>query len=249
MKKKTNKNSIERKSEKIEQLTMWHAAHDLSATQMHPAPIAGYQHYSTAQSHHRNGINKWNLAGQRSSYSLPHSGYIQNNMRWQKHDEKNPMQPPPPPPLRHLSNSTRNLSATPLPLQGTPPPPPSVASMHTFDTRLIYNNGNGIGGVGVGRPRPASMYDVPKMMTNLPVIGYHHQNGFIPTKGTKNHHQRNDITSRQSPSEMVRINDDSVMTPTSHSFCSLRLAICDNKNENEKKYKREKSTWKHRKLK
>lgn len=205
---------------------MWHAGHDLSATQVHHPSINAYQHYSTSQlphHHSHQNLSKWNVAGQRSSYSLPHPGHAQSNMRWQKHDEKQP----PPPPSRHLSSSTRNLTAT----------PPNQSFLHSanHDGRPIYGVGAGGGG---GRQRPASMYDTPNMPNSMPIMGYHHhqqhQNGFkplpVPTAQSKkdglkhqqqqqqqqqkqhHHHQQQQsqrngsIGLRQSPGELVRKN-------------------------------------------
>lgn len=153
---------------------MWHAAHDLSATQVHHHPtLTTYQHYATNQNahHHHNGnINsKWNVAGQRSSYSLPHPGHAQSHQRWQKHDDKHTIVPVVP--VRHLSNSTRNLAVM----------PPNASFVHSIqlDGRPMYG----------GRPRPASMYDTPNNMPNsMPIMNYNHhqrsasphQNGFMP---------------------------------------------------------------------
>lgn len=153
---------------------MWHAAHDLSATQVHHHPvITTYQHYATNQNahhHHQNGnMNKWNVAGQRSSYSLPHPGHAQSHQRWQKHDDKHTVVPVVP--VRHLSSSTRNLAVM----------PPNASFVHSIqlDGRPMYG----------GRPRPASMYDTPNNMPNsMPMMNYNHhqqsasphQNGFMP---------------------------------------------------------------------
>lgn len=152
---------------------MWHAAHELSATQVHHHPaITTYQHYATNQNahHHHNGnMSKWNVAGQRSSYSLPHPGHAQSHQRWQKHDDKHTVVPVVP--VRHLSNSTRNLAVM--------PPNPSFVHPIQLDGRPMYG----------GRTRPASMYDTPNNMPNsMPIMNYNHhqrsasphQNGFMP---------------------------------------------------------------------
>lgn len=164
----------------------------------HPA-LSTYQHYATNQSSHHhlngkltnghinsNGNSKWNVPGQRSSYSLPHPGHAQSHQRWQKHDDKHAIVSVMP--MRHLSNSARNLAA--LPAQ----PPPSMHPMHHGDGRPIY----------VNRPRPASMYDTPPpsnlTMPNSmpPIINYSHhqraasphQNGFMTKKEALRHQQQ-----------------------------------------------------------
>lgn len=80
---------------------MWR---DTSATQVHQ-PINSYQHYPQSSPQPPSAINgnKWNVPGQRTSYSLPHPGHVQSNMRWQ-HQPK---------PDSQLSSSTRNLTHTP----------------------------------------------------------------------------------------------------------------------------------------
>lgn len=207
---------------------MWHAAHDLSATQVHHHPsITTYQHYASNQNahHHHNGnMSKWNVAGQRSSYSLPHPGHAQSHQRWQKHDDKHTVVPVPVP-VRHLSNSTRNLAVM----------PPNASFVHSIqlDGRPMYG----------GRPRPASMYDTPNNMPNsMPIMNYNHhqraasphQNGFFMPSSKKdamrqqqqqhqhqqpyassnqhnnhvnnnnNTHNHNSNGLRQSPGELVR---------------------------------------------
>lgn len=126
---------------------MWR---DTSATQVHPT-LNTYQHYPQSspqpQSAAING-NKWNVPGQRSSYSLPHPGHVQSNMRWQ-HQQKPDHNP-------QLSNSTRNLTHTPSflhPSKDVNRPPPNM-------------------GPNMGRARPVSMYETPTSS-----IGFH-QNGF-----------------------------------------------------------------------
>lgn len=184
---------------------MWHTTHELSATQLHHPSINAYQHYTTAQiphphaGHHNGNMNKWNIAGQRSSYSLPHPGHTQSNMRWSKFDEKAHLKATQTQPARNLSTSTRNLSAA----------PPNASYMH--DQRQIFGPG-----VGMPRQRPASMYDSPNSMPN---INYHnhHLNGFIPLPS--NQSSKKDVAKqqqqhasgknanvglRQSPGELVR---------------------------------------------
>lgn len=180
---------------------MWHTTHELSATQVHHPALNAYQHYSTAQiphhhaSHHNGNMNKWNIAGQRSSsYSLPHPGHTQSNMRWGKYDEKAHMKATQTQPARNLSNSTRNLSTIPS----------NASFMH--DQRQIFGPG-----IGMPRQRPASMYDSPNSMPN---INYHHLNGFIPLPSKKDvakqqqqhiNNKNTGIGLRQSPGELVRI--------------------------------------------
>lgn len=191
---------------------MWHATHELSATQVHHPSINAYQHYSTAQMphhhaghHNGNMATKWNMAGQRSSYSLPHPGHTQSNMRWSKYDEKAQLKATQTQPTnRNLSNSTRNLTAIP----SNPP--------YMHDQRQIFGPG-----VGMPRQRPASMYDSPNSMPN---INYHnhHLNGFIPLPSNlskkdvakqqqQQQQQHQHVSSkniglglRQSPGELVR---------------------------------------------
>lgn len=183
---------------------MWHTTHELSATQVHHPPINAYQHYAATQlqphhpNYHNGNINKWNISGQRSSYSLPHPGNTQSNMRWNKYDEKPHLVASQTQPSRHLSNSSRNLSTMPT----------NAAFLH--DQRQMY-------GPGLPRQRPASMYDSPNSMPN---INYHnsHQhyaNGFLSsqTNLSKNDaakQQSNCRSSssglRQSPGELVRFN-------------------------------------------
>lgn len=181
------------------ELKMWHTTHEMSATQVHQHPgINAYQHYSTAQiphhhaNHHMNGnMGKWNIAGQRSSYSLPHPGHTQSNMRWGKYDEKAHLKATQTQPARNLSNSTRNLAAIPS----------NAPYMH--EQRQIFGPG-----VGMPRQRPASMYDSPNSMPN---INYHnhHLNGFIPLPSkkdvSKQHGKHANIGLRQSPGELVRL--------------------------------------------
>lgn len=182
---------------------MWHATHELSATQVHHPSINAYQHYSTAQlphhhvAHHNGNMSKWNIAGQRSSYSLPHPGHTQSNMRWHKYDEK-PAQTQPA--HRHLSSSTRNLATIPA----------NPSFLH--EQRQMYN-----GSGGAPRQRPASMYDSPNSMPIMPnyhnhlqVSQSHHINGFIPTHQTKKEkeaakkREEKNGGLRQSPGELVR---------------------------------------------
>lgn len=202
-------------------MKMWHATHELSATQVHHPSINAYQHYSTTQLphhhvvHHNGNTNKWNIAGQRSSYSLPHPGHTQSNMRWHKYDEK----PAQTQPHRHLSNSTRNLATIP-------------ANPAYLEQRQMYN---GNGGGGAARQRPASMYDSPNSMPIIsnyhnhlqPSQSAHHMNGFIPLpthqskkekakqqelqlKQEKLHQEQHKMKNgsmelRQSPNELVRV--------------------------------------------
>lgn len=183
----------------VEKIRMWHTTHELSATQVHHPAINAYQHYSTAQiahhhaNHHNGNMNKWNIAGQRSSYSLPHPGHTQSNMRWGKYDEKTHLKTSQTQPPRNLSNSTRNLTSNPS---------------YLHDQRQMFGPG-----VGVPRQRPASMYDSPNSMPN---INYHnhHLNGFIPLPSKKDvakqqhhqqqQHQHKNIGIGLSPGELVR---------------------------------------------
>lgn len=196
---------------------MWHTTHELSATQVHHPSINAYQHYSTAQmphhhvAHHNGNMNKWNIAGQRSSYSLPHPGHAQSNMRWSKYgdDKAHLKAATQTQPARNLSNSTRNLSTM---------PPNISTSQYILDPqqqqqRQLF----GPPGVGMPRQRPASMYDSPSSMPN---INYHnhHLNGFIPLpsnqskKDASKQQQQQQHASgknanvglRQSPGELVR---------------------------------------------
>lgn len=86
------------------EMKMWR---DLSSTQVHQS-LNPYQQYPPSPNQtNGNGVtagaNKWNApAGQRSSYSLPHPGHAQSNMRWQKPELNN-----------QLSSSTRNLTHNP----------------------------------------------------------------------------------------------------------------------------------------
>lgn len=170
---------------------MWR---EISSTQVHPS-LNSYPHYPTAQPNHA-ANSKWSITGQRSSYSLPHPGHAQSHMRWQKQE--------PPPPSRHLSSSTRNLSTMPSQNSNAS----YMQAMH--DGRQHYP----VAG-GVGRPRPASMYDTPSM-PSLPIMSYHHQqqqhqNGFMPPptgnrKGANNAPPRNgSVGLRQSPGELVSV--------------------------------------------
>lgn len=170
---------------------MWR---EISSTQVHPS-LNSYPHYPTAQPNH-NANSKWSITGQRSSYSLPHPGHAQSHMRWQKQE---------PPPSRHLSNSTRNLSAAHNHI-----PNPSFVHPMVHDGRPHYQTNT-----GGGRPRPASMYDTPSM-PSLPIMSYHHQqqqhqNGFMPPpsagrKGGNNQPppRNGSVGLRQSPGELVR---------------------------------------------
>lgn len=134
---------------------MWNTTRELSTIQVHHPSYGAYQHYPTAQipQHHSNQFNtnlgKWNIAGQRSSYSLPHPGHTQSNMRWNKYEEKS----------HFLASKTqqpvhqfpaRNLTST------------SVNRSLFYDQRHIMP-----AGVGIARHRPASMYDPPNSMPNM----------------------------------------------------------------------------------
>lgn len=130
---------------------MWR---DISSTQVHQS-LNPYQQYPPPPSTALNGGSKWNVAGQRSSYSLPHPGHEQSNMRWQKPADIGSNGAV----THQLSSSTRNL---------------------THNTSFLHPSGAGGGdhqpqrqGSGLlgQRQRPASMYDTPSSM------GYHHQNG------------------------------------------------------------------------
>lgn len=205
------------------QKKMWHTTHELSATQVHHPTINAYQHYSTAQiphhhvAHHNGNMNKWNIAGQRSSYSLPHPGHAQSNMRWSKYgdDKAHLKAATQTQPARNLSNSTRNLSTMPPNISTSP-----VAAQYILDPQQQHPQQRqlfGPPGVGMPRQRPASMYDSPSSMPN---INYHnhHLNGFIPLpsnsskKDAKQQQQHQQHASgknanvglRQSPGELVR---------------------------------------------
>lgn len=180
---------------------MWHTTHDMNTTQLRHPSLTTYQHYSTAQIPHnypQNGNGKWNAAGQRSAYSLPHPSHAQSNMRW-----KNQYQSPSPTP-RPLSNSTRDLAAT--------PPNPSFLHSSSHDLRYgNFSNGEGGGAPGGGRPRPASMYDSPKMMNSMPALNYHQiqqqkqQQQQNSKKSNKQLSRNGSMEIRQSPDELVRL--------------------------------------------
>lgn len=172
---------------------MWHTTHEPSATQIHYPTYNAYQHYTTNQvphhhpSHHNGNIGKWNVAGQRSSYSLPHPGHTQSNLRWNKYEDKSHLIASKTQPARHFSNSTRNLATTNIPI--------------LCDQRT--------GGVGLARHRPASMYDPPNSM---PSISYQfHSSSFMPhpdnftKKDAAKHHAKNNVSNiPQSPADLVR---------------------------------------------
>lgn len=193
---------------------MWHTTHELSATQVHHPAINAYQHYTTAQiphhhASHHNG-SKWNMAGQRSSYSLPHPGHTQSNMRWAKYDEKAHLKAAHTQPTRNLSSSARNLA----------PVPSNAPFIH--DQRQVFGPG-----VGMPRQRPASMYDSPNSMPN---INYHnhHLNGFIPLPSNakkdaaKQHSSAKNATGlRQSPGELVRLFTPNVFA---HSYFGYSIS-------------------------
>lgn len=179
---------------------MWHTSHELSATQVHHPPINAYQHYSSTQiphhhaNYHNGNMAKWNVSGQRSSYSLPHPGHTQSNMRWGKYDDKAHIIAAQTQPLRNLSNSTRNLA--------TMPPNPS----YLHEQRQMY-------GSGLQRQRPASMYDSPNSMPNINYYNSHHQyqsNGYLSSQTTHSKREAKQQTAngkngfRQSPGELVR---------------------------------------------
>lgn len=146
-------------------MKMWR---DISATQVHQS-LNPYQQYPPPPITANGGGNKWNVPGQRSSYSLPHPGHTQSNMRWQKPaaatadgsnghtNNGNLLQNQP------LSSSTRNLSHTPSFLH----PSGAGGEVQTTTQRsaspAVSNNGP--------RQRPASMYDTPSSM------GYHINGG------------------------------------------------------------------------
>lgn len=178
---------------------MWHTSHELSATQVHHPSINAYQQYSTTQiphphaNYHNGNMTKWNMSGQRSSYSLPHPGHTQSNMRWSKYDEKAHMVAAQTQPIRHLSNSTRNLATM----------PPNTAYLH--EQRQMY-------GSGLQRQRPASMYDSPNSMPNINYYNSHQyqSNGYLSNLSKKEQakQQANGKNGscglRQSPGELVR---------------------------------------------
>lgn len=161
---------------------MWR---DTSATQVHQS-LNTYQHYPMGQG--ANSNNKWSMmSGQRSSYSLPHPGHSQSNMRWQE-------------PPRHLSNSTRNLSTIPN-------HNPNPSFLHPVNDGRYQMNG--------ARQRPASMYDTPNMPPIMAYHHQQqqYQNGFLPPPASRkggNQQQRNNPSGlRQSPGELV-----SLLAPT-----------------------------------
>lgn len=175
---------------------MWNTTHELSATQIHYPNFGAHQHYSTAQIPHQHSSNptsnlgKWNIAGQRSSYSLPHPGHTQSNMRWNKYEDKNHLVSVKTQPAHNFSNSTRILSTAP------------ANRSFVYDQRQVI----GASGVGIPRHRPASMYDPPNSMPN---ISYQfHSSGFMPQskKELMKHHSKNNSSNiRQSPGDLVRL--------------------------------------------
>lgn len=131
---------------------MWR---DTSATQVHP-PLNSYQHYPQSSPQPPSAINgnKWNVPGQRSSYSLPHPGHVQSNMRWQ-HQQKPDIQ---------LSNSTRNLTHTPSFLHPSKDinRPPNMGrarpvSMYETPTSSMGFHQNGFGGKSPATPKNGSL--------------------------------------------------------------------------------------------
>lgn len=131
---------------------MWR---DTSATQVHP-PLNSYQHYPQSSPQPPSAINgnKWNVPGQRSSYSLPHPGHVQSNMRWQ-HQQK---------PDTQLSNSTRNLTHTPSFLHPSKDinRPPNMGrarpvSMYETPTSSMGFHQNGFGGKAPATPKNGSL--------------------------------------------------------------------------------------------
>lgn len=120
---------------------MWR---DISSTQVHQS-LNPYQQYpppsnGVNNNGNTNGGNKWNVPGQRSSYSLPHPGHAQSNMRWQKTDLNN-----------QLSTSTKNLTHTP-------------SFLHPSNDPAALQQRPGLVGQ---RQRPASMYDTPSTKAYL----------------------------------------------------------------------------------
>lgn len=136
---------------------------------------------------------KWNVSGQRSSYSLPHPGHTQSNMRWGKYDDKPHIIAAQTQPPRHLSNSARNLA--------TMPPNPS----YLHEQRQMY-------GSGLQRQRPASMYDSPNSMPNINNYYNSHPypaNGFLPSQTSLSKKEAKQQANgknglRHSPGELVR---------------------------------------------
>lgn len=177
---------------------MWHTANASSETQVHHQTINAYQHYSAAQpqpSNSNTGFGKWNIAGQRSSYSLPHPGHAQSNMRWNKYDDKSQIIASRTQPTQHFSSSAKNLSSALM--NGTFP----------LEQRPLL----GSSGVGIQRQRPASMYDPPNSMPN---ISYQfHSSSFSPSilnqtkKETGKHHTKNTTSNlHQTTRDLVRYN-------------------------------------------
>lgn len=177
---------------------MWQTANALSATQVHHPTINAYQHYSAAQPQHQpkksiTSFGKWNIAAQRSSYSLPHPGHEQSNMRWNKYDDKSHMIASEP--AQHFSSSTKNLSST------------LMNETFPYEQRPLL----GSIGVGIQRQRPASMYDPPN---SIPNISYQfHSSSFSPSilnqtkKDTGKHHTKNTTSNiHQNTRYLVRYN-------------------------------------------
>lgn len=179
---------------------MWHTANALSATQVQHPTINAYQHYSTAQPQHQpsnsnTSSGKWNIAGQRCSYSLPHPGHAQSNMRWNKYEEKSHMIASRTQPTQNFSSSTRNHSAT------------LMNETFPYEQRPLL----GSSGVGIQRQRPASMYDPPNSMPNITY--QFHSSSFSPStlnqtkKGTGKHHTKNTTSNiHQNTKDLVRYN-------------------------------------------
>lgn len=136
-------------------MKMWR---DTSATTQVHQPINSYQHYPQTSSQQPSAINgnKWNVPGQRSSYSLPHPGHVQSNMRWQHQQQK---------PEPQLSSSTRNLTHTPSflhPSKDINRPPPNMGrarpvSMYETPTNSLAFHQNGFGGKVPPTPKNGSL--------------------------------------------------------------------------------------------
>ncbi|XP_037033968.1 serine/threonine-protein kinase svkA isoform X1 [Bradysia coprophila] len=131
---------------------MWR---DTSATQVHQ-PLNSYQHYPQSSQPPPPAINgnKWNVPGQRSSYSLPHPGHVQSNMRWQHQQKPDPQ----------LSSSTRNLTHTPSFLH----PSKDINRQPSH----------------MGRQRPNSMYETPTTGGGFHQNGFGGKSPAIPVNGS-----------------------------------------------------------------
>lgn len=181
---------------------MWHTANDISATQVHHPNLNAYQHYSTARTHYQSSnsntsFGKWNKTGQRSSYSLPHPGHAQSNMRWNQNDDKSHIIASRTQPAQHFSSSPRNLSLI------------STNETFPYEQRSLF----GSTGVGIQRQRPASMYDPPNNMPNISISYKFHSSSFSSSiinqtrkDIEKNHTENSASNMHQNTGDLVRYN-------------------------------------------